>query len=432
MANFSNAGIIHLLAVSGLHVGIFNYLLFLIFKPLELFFRKKWVSLLFVLIGLWVFAFVAGLSASVVRAVTMFSFVSVGMFMKQLVPIGFSLVSSALLLLLFDPYLLFDLGFQMSYLAVISIVVLQPLIYGFWKPKYKVARYFWSLATVSLAAQMGVLPLSLYYFHQFPILFLVSNLLVIPCIGILLVTGVVVLVWSVLGGGDSPIVSIYEFVVRKLNQYVTWVGEKEIFVSKNIYFSEAMMVTSYFVLIAILMGVYTRRVKYIYLVLSTVLLFQLVCLYEKSKQMSTERLVIFHQYKESLVAQSTDGQTASWGVDSKKSNRNLNNYWVDTGLPVTQKYRNTRPFYQIKDQLLFVVDKAGVYEVQGLNGGFVMLKDTPRINFERLLHNLQPSAVIADASNYNYVKEKWRSTCAQQNIPFWDTSVLGAYVFGDN
>lgn len=428
MADFSDAGIVHLLAVSGLHVGILNYLLYFLFNPLGSIFRSKWFVLLPVLTGLWSFAFVAGLSASVVRAVTMFSFVSVGVVVNKKTHIGYSLVSSALFLLLFNPFYVFDLGFQMSYLAVISIVVLQPKFYGLWISKYRVVRYFWSLATVSFAAQIGVLPLSLYCFHQFPGLFLVANIVVIPFVGLLLVSGILVLIWSIFGGGASLLVSSYNFLVSVLNTLVAWVGNQEAFVWKHIFFSGSLLLGAYFLIVSLVGLLYYKRVRNLYVMLASVIVFQLLCLFERDRMLHRERWVVFQQYKESLVLHSKKGESWSWGIESKQSENNLRAYSVATGLPVKTKSFEFSSVYQLPESLLFVIDKSGVYKVSEVEGALVLLKDSPRINFERMLCFLQPKMVIADGSSYPYLKEKWRQTCLQKGIPFWDTSVSGALV----
>ncbi|MDG3584066.1 ComEC/Rec2 family competence protein [Galbibacter sp. CAA-3] len=122
-----------------------------------------------------VFTVLTGLSASVVRVVTMFSFISyVLQLLKKGSNIYYAIISSMLILLLFWPAFIFDVGFQLSYIAVFGIVCIQPLMKKYWSPKHRITNYFWKLITVSFTAQLSVLPLSLYYFHQFPSLFLAT------------------------------------------------------------------------------------------------------------------------------------------------------------------------------------------------------------------------------------------------------------------
>ena len=174
--DYSKAGAIHILAISGLHVGIILLILTWIFKPLERLKKGKLIKLFLIVLTLWFFGLLAGMSASVVRAVTMFTVVAIGQSMQRKNSVVHSLIFSMFILLLCRPMFLFDVGFQLSYLAVYGIVSIQPRLVNLWKPKWKLIDKVWQLTTVSLAAQLAVLPLSLFYFHQSPGLFLLSNL----------------------------------------------------------------------------------------------------------------------------------------------------------------------------------------------------------------------------------------------------------------
>lgn len=179
---FAKVGLMHLLAVSGLHLGIVYLML-----SRSLFFlqHRAWSRLLrlgILLLALWFYALLTGLSPSVVRAATMFSFVALGQHFKRRVSIYNTLLASAFLLMLCHPAYLFSVGFQLSYAAVFGIVWMQPSLSAWWFPRNRLLRFFWDLITVSIAAQCFTLPLALFYFHQFPPYFLLSNLLGIPLV----------------------------------------------------------------------------------------------------------------------------------------------------------------------------------------------------------------------------------------------------------
>ncbi len=188
---YSATGTQHILAVSGLHVGIIYSILLL---PLT-FFKQEGHTLrksyLFLVLGLiWIYALMTGFSPSVVRAVVMFSLVTLGQMRKRKPSIWNILAFSALLLLVLDSDIQTDLGFQLSYLAVAGIVGLQPILLRMWAPSNRVLDYFWQMATVTLAAQLITSPLTLHYFHTFPTYFLVANLLIVPLSYIILCAGV--------------------------------------------------------------------------------------------------------------------------------------------------------------------------------------------------------------------------------------------------
>ena len=188
---YSATGTQHILAVSGLHVGIIYSILLL---PLTYFkqeghaLRKSYLLLVMGLI--WIYALMTGFSPSVVRAVVMFSLVTLGQMRKRKPSIWNILSFSALLLLVLDPGVRTDLGFQLSYLAVAGIVGLQPLILKLWSPPNRVLDYFWQMAAVTLAAQLITSPLTIHYFHTFPSYFLLANLLIVPLSYLILCVGV--------------------------------------------------------------------------------------------------------------------------------------------------------------------------------------------------------------------------------------------------
>jgi competence protein ComEC len=185
---FARAGAMHVLAVSGLHVGIIYVILLLIINQSRTGIKKPWLVALIVIPVLWLYAFITGLSPSVLRAVTMFSLLSLGSAVnRRSSPIN-SLAVSAFLLLVYDPFLVLSVSFQLSYIAVTGILILYPMVERILKPKSKLLRFLWQLLAVSIAAQFATAPLAAFYFHQFPTYFLLANLVVIP-VATLLVWG---------------------------------------------------------------------------------------------------------------------------------------------------------------------------------------------------------------------------------------------------
>ena len=179
-AQFLGAGIVHILAVSGLHVGILYFLLIQLTRPLAFTLTGRWIRLVIILPFFLFFSFVTGLSPSVLRSVVMFSILLLGITFDRKSPALNSVFLSAFLLLCFDPGLLWQVAFQLSYFAVLGIILFQPLFQSMWRPKYSLIRWPWNLVMVSISAQLATLPLSLLYFKQFPTYFLLSNLFAIP------------------------------------------------------------------------------------------------------------------------------------------------------------------------------------------------------------------------------------------------------------
>ena len=190
---YSNAGVVHIIAISGLHIGIIYAILLWLFSVLPLIRKSKFLRFLLILLGLWIFAFLSGGSPSSVRAAIMFSFIIIGKGVNRNGSIFNSISASAFFLLCFNPFLLWDVGFQLSYLAVIGIVIAQKPISNWLYFENKILQKGWQLAAVSLSAQLFTFPLCLFYFHQLPLLFLFSNLVAIP-LATLALCGLLILV----------------------------------------------------------------------------------------------------------------------------------------------------------------------------------------------------------------------------------------------
>ena len=183
---FASSGAMHVLAVSGLHVGIIYFIFTFLFSPLK---KKKYGRLAYtLLVGslIWIYAILTGLTPSVQRAAVMFCFILIGQNLNRPANIFNSLAASAFLLMLFNPFIIYEIGFQLSYLAVTGIVLFQPLFYQLYIPQNRLVEKLWVLLTVSLAAQLATFPLGLFYFSQFPNYFWLSNFIVIPAATLIL------------------------------------------------------------------------------------------------------------------------------------------------------------------------------------------------------------------------------------------------------
>ncbi len=195
---FAGAGAMHILCVSGLHVGI----IYLVLKTLLSFLKRlpagTYIQTALILVLIWLYASITGFSPSVLRASAMFSFVAVGQSLNRRTNIYNTLAASAMVLLAINPFIITRIGFQLSYLAVVSIVSIQPWLYKTLSPKNKLLDKAWSIMTVSVAAQVATGPLSLLYFHQFPNYFLLTNLIVIPLSGLIIYSSLLTLFLSTL------------------------------------------------------------------------------------------------------------------------------------------------------------------------------------------------------------------------------------------
>lgn len=427
--DYAKAGAIHILAVSGLHVGIILLILSWFLKPLERLRFGKTAKTIFIIIFLWCFAFIAGLSASVVRAVTMFTFLAVGLYFGKKRVVAYSLISSLFFLLIVKPMFLFDVGFQLSYLAVFGIIWVQPKLYQVWKPKNKVLDTIWQLFTVSIAAQVGILPLSLFYFHQFPVLFFVSNLVIIPFLGVVLFGGILVMLLAYLKWLPEAIARLYEGIIYLMNRFIHWVANQEDFLLANISFSFLMMLVSY---LLIFTGVYflvQKSVKPLIYFLISIVLFQSVIVFENHQKESKQQFIVFHKSRNSVFGIRNGSQfLVHHNLDSNQTNQSfLKNYEVGENVTSTLK-EDFQNVYQFQEETILVVDSLGIYNINKLGNPIVVLQNSPKINLERLIKSINPKQIIADGSNYKSYVNRWEVTAKKEKTPFHYTGKNGAFI----
>jgi competence protein ComEC len=425
--SYTQAGAIHILAVSGLHVGIILLILNLVFKPLDRFKHGKTLKTILIVFLLWCFAIVAGLSASVTRAVTMFSIVAIGMNWKRPTNVYNTLAISIFVLLLIKPMFLFDVGFQLSYLAVFAIVWIQPLLYNIWQPKNWLVDKFWRIFTVTIAAQFGILPVSLYYFHQFPGLFFVSNLVIIPVLGLILGLGLLVIFLAVFDWLPEFLAKTFGFIIGLMNDFVSFISQQEVFLFKHIPFGITLVVTSYLLIIASVKFYQNRTYKHLMATLIAVAVFISSFIFNSYK-ISKNEFLVFHKSRFSVIGiKQNQHLILHHNLDSLNLDQDklITNYKIGSWVDAIET-DSVQSVYKIKNKLILVVDSLGVYNTS-FKPNYVLLRNSPKINLNRLIDALQPEVIIADGSNYKTYQERWQETCLKKEIPFHQTSKKGAF-----
>jgi competence protein ComEC len=429
LENYTGAGAIHILAVSGLHVGIILLILTLIFKPLDYFKHGKIITSILIICLLWMFAIIAGLSASVVRAVTMFTAISIGLYLNRPSNIYNTLIISMFFLLLFYPFYLFEIGFQLSYLAVFAIVWLQPKFYKLWKLNNWILDKFWQLFTVSIAAQLGVLPLSLFYFHQFPGLFFLSNLVIIPLLGFILGYGILVIFLALFNVLPLFLADFYIFIIQQLNNFVSWISSQQIFIIENITYSVALLVATYAFILLFFKWVEHRNFQRLVAVFVSLFVIQIIFIVEKQQLQTTEKLIVFQKNKETVIGKQFGEK---FFVDSSEnieiSTYPLNDFMVGTGVAQFEISDTVPNLYSFKNEKIVVIDSLGLYQFKTIQPTILVLRQSPKVNLNRVIQELKPNLIIADGSNYKSYISKWEQSCLQNETPFYSTVQNGAYI----
>ncbi len=427
--NYKNAGAVHILAVSGLHIGIILLLLQFLLRPLERLPKGKTLKLILIVVMLWGFAVLAGLSASVVRAVTMFSFVAYALYLNRpSSTFNILALSMFFILLIINPMLIFQVGFQMSYAAVFAIVWMYPLLQRLWNPKNKIVRYFWQLLSVSIAAQLGVLPVSLFYFHQFPGLFFISNLLIVPALGLILGTGILVIFLALFNGLPDILVTAYDHLIRWMNNIIGWVAQQEAFVFRNISFDAVQLVLAYTILISAVLFFSKISIKKVIALSMAVIGFQLWLFNTSYQTRQKETLFLAHQTRNSVLMHRTGSLLSIAGTDTTRLERLTADYQIAERI-ASLKHASLNNAYQWRDKNLLIIDSLSVYPTKNTHLDYVLLTGSPKLNLERFIDSIRPKTIVADGSNYRSYVERWRKTCNERKLPFHFTGEEGAFYF---
>lgn len=427
--NYTDAGVVHILAISGLHIAILFYIINFLLRPLSRFKQKgKVMQLIAVLCFLWMFAVISGLSASVVRSVVMFSFVSIGLYFNRNTNIFNSIAISMLVLLLAKPNFLFDVGFQLSYAAVFSIVLLQPLYKRVRISKYKAVNYFADVVVISLVAQLGVLPLSLYYFNQFPLLFPIANLVVIPLSTCVLAVGITVLALNFI----HPMLAFWpgkllEILIKAMNGFIQWIASFDSLVVKDISFTLLLNILLYAVITFMVMLLYKKNFNRMAALLVAVIVFQIAYIATDYTAIQTQELVVFNNRNSTLIAIKDSNAITIVSNDSTAIN--------NTAIAAYNKGNFNRAVYNkplenmlwFKNKKIMVLDSLAVYK-STMQPDILLLTQSAKVNLQRLISELKPKLVIADATNYKTYTELWKATCEKEKIPFHATAEKGFYI----
>ena len=424
---FKDFGILHVLAVSGMHVV-------LLFSTISYILRKLRVSknaiTVILIIFLLIFSLMAGFSGSVVRAALMCLMTIVGTLTGRRIYTINLLVGSMLLILLFEPNYLFDVGFQLSYLAVFSIVFCYPVVQHYFTFKNWILNYFGQLVGVSLVAQLGVLPLSIYYFKQIPILFLIGNIIAIPITSFLLCAWFIQMLLSLISvklfAYFTPILSwISTFCFDTLSRLSDYFSVKTI----DFHFGSLQTVLALLIVFTIFWFFQKKQLYKVYVFLSIVVLFQLITLQNVIENKKREEIVVMSDADNVVILNRVGVGINQIGNANKFTLQSFKNYELHTNSKIitVDSLRNS---FVLKDKKWLVIDSLEVYPKQQFD--YVVLYQNPKINLDRLIHDVQPKIILLHNGNYQYLIDEYAEYFKKRKIPYYDMKSKGSFVINYN
>jgi competence protein ComEC len=404
---WADAGAMHVLAVSGLHVGIIYLVMSFLLNFLTKIKYGRWIRSLLLLLTLWLYALITGLSPSVMRAACMFSFIVIGEAMRRKGGVFNSLAASAFFLLLYNPYLLFTVGFQFSYLAVAGIVFFQPKFDKLLYIKNSILNKLWQLTTVALSAQIATFPLTIYYFNQFPAYFLLSGYVVILMAGILIYLSALLLILSQVEVISNLLGWVLQNAISVLNQIIVWIQELPGAVIQKCSFTSYQVTLMYLIIFCLIFIVIEKRKFAVFTLLLLLISFQLpeiVSVFQPNQQ----ELIVFNAGKNSLIG---------------FRNKNSVSYLCDKNMKNTkQKFLTNN--YQIKNKIEKIrTDTIKDVDFREFAGNKILIIGKNKKLSEEFFNHLNPDIILIRKSGLK-LSEVLTKHCSNLSIVL-DGSVYG-------
>jgi competence protein ComEC len=429
---YAAAGLMHVLAVSGLHVGIIYLVVRLLCGGLLRLKYGKVIRFILSILVLWGYATLTGLSPSVTRAATMFSVFVLGDLLGRKYAIYNSIGLAAFILLFYDPYLLFNVGFQMSFLAVIGIVVFYPVIYKWIYVPNKWFDKVWQMIAVSLAAQLITTPLGLYYFNQFPVLFLLSNLLMIPLATLLMYLFVVMMVVFPLPVLSSKIGWCISRLTEVMNGFTDWVKGYEWAIYKSGSYDLFQVLLLYFLIASIAYWGFRTTYRNLKVILCVLIVLISYDMMEKYSLQSENRFIAFNTYNQPLWLMSAGNNYCAGNLDSSK---NAERFLKPVKLNFDLENEIMKD-YPEKQEIAFFGrgEYNGVYYnydyfpiLDSMNCRWLLLSKNAPDDIFKLINVFNPLYVIADASvPFNKLKS-WQKKLETQGGNLINLKEKGAF-----
>ncbi len=448
--SYSSSGAMHVLAVSGLHVGIIYFVLNYLLKFLTK--RKAGIVLraLLLLLGLWFYAFLTGLSPSVLRASTMFSFVIAGGALKRPANIYNTLAASAFFLVLMNPYILKAVGFQLSYMAVIGIVFFQPRIYKRIYIKNKLIDRMWALTCVSIGAQLGTFPLSLYYFQQFPNLFFITNLAVIPLATLILYSGIALFVFSFM----SPVAAIFAFLLNWsvwiLNTAVTTIESIPYSHTTGLYIFDLQLLLFYLLVLLITVFFIRRQTVFLKSALIILILHTGIWSYGRISAMYKRQLIVYNSGNmfalnylgnghNVMITNTADPENkrrlefASRGLWTRYKAAAAEFHTLSDSVPwdAGGDFFGYRHFWNFRGTSFVVTDASFLTfqtPVEPLPADYLIITGRQYLLIDKLLNYVVPGKVILSSCVPHGHMQRYKQQLEEKELDFFSVGTQGAFV----
>jgi competence protein ComEC len=443
LSAYSKTGTMHVLSVSGMHVGIIFIVLNFLVRPLRRYKSLRYVNAVIIIALIWFYALITGFSPSVCRAAMMLTFVVLGKALNKNLNTYNLLAISAFFLLLYNPYYLLDIGFQLSYFAVIGLVYFHPKIYNLLYVKNKLLDSIWSYSALSVAAQLATFPLSIYYFHQFPLYFLISNLAIVLPVALIMYAGILFLFipwpWMLAMLGE-----FLNVLIRFTNQLLYYIEEMPLASVGGIWINTVQYLLIYLVIATVFWAILSAQKRAVYLGLGCIFLFSLIFSNKTIRNDRKKELIFYSLRKNSAIAYIVnrraylvsdllqDTRTLSYSIYPAIE---MNGASIAKRIEFTDTISNEQlmihsSYLQFGDlkvfrwnQQLNNLDFASL-----VRADIVLVSGSPKITMDQIREHVRFSLLLIDSSNTDYLIKRWKTEAEALKLNFRILKKQAAYV----
>ncbi len=429
--HYSASGAMHVLAVSGLHVGIlYGALLFLLtgfgLFPVQYAQKKRRIAnMAFLLIALWAYAFLTGLSASVMRSALMFSLLTIGHNLDRETSTFNTLAASATIILLLHPLMLFSASFVLSYSAVAAIVGIQPTLQALLHIPNRFLRSIWSLITVSVAAQWGTIAWTLYWFSQTSNWFILTNIVVIPMASVIIYTAIAVLLSAPLYPLACLLAKLLNMEAWLLNHYVEWI-EALPFSTCQVSLSKPMLCCLCIALICASFAFVWKNKYWLFLALLSLLGLLCCDIFRIRKIQQQDELIIYNTYNSNILfhQQGTTGVILTddsvgalqWTKDLRQKRCIKNITVVDISQYPLYVFRYTDKEYIVVRDSLFEDHHLTIPE----KTDYLLLCDIGRVSADKIMQQFEPNKIILMPTLKRWKAQQIATIAQEHAVPCYD------------
>lgn len=448
---YAASGAMHILSVSGMHVGVIYLFLEFVLGFLNRNRVTRVIRALIILLFIWFYAMLTGLSPCVLRAAIMLSLPVVARAISRNPELINVLAASCMILLVADPFLVHDVGFQLSYLAVAGIMLLYKPVYGLFVATSWLGEKIWSILSVSLAAQIITLPITLYTFHQFPNYFLITNIMIVPLSSVIIYCGVILLLISPLPLLPSLLGPVFGFLVGLMNRIIHVIESLPFSTTKGIFISDFQYFILCLILLATIGFILLRQKGWLF---SGMLLLLVLCseiLVTKLSGCDKLKFTVFNtrsqmnlffsgQANSLTLYQGSGGTglselssviTTALQAEGLKSHRW---YWFNNNVRAANVSGNYLPVWKSNNLIIFggvriyVLNRAIPKEFkEHLAADVVVISGSPRVTIAEVVKIFNPVTIVADATNFRSRTDQWEREAANLPLVFHNVKKSGAF-----